>query len=389
MKKEMLDLIRHHLLHRKTGAPVSEKLANKLRDMILAGEIPAGYRMPNTREFAQKLGVGGGTIHASLSHLSRQGLITRRQRTGTVVADVPQNQRKKVGVLFSHPPAIAANNEWGYEDVDEWRYCRVIVEMACEMGYQLVLDSWDHLDPESTDLRKLFLEEEGVVGVLLFNLPCVWVERVRQLADARSGVVVVNARLEHPNVSYVVCDCLAGARQVVGALRQMGHRNVCLYTIGMDESVYCGHVYEAACAALAEVGLEPGTPISSLDELETALGSEDRPTVVWMAGALEIADHLKALSLVKRMGLRIPTDVLPIRHSTTRTSVENVDLWRVEGCAAELARHGVRLLLDNVPAPTRVVMPVRVVEGPSLGPVDGRRSAEGRTGNPSRVFAQE
>jgi GntR family transcriptional regulator len=67
----------------------SVAVANRFRRAIARGEYPRGSRLPPEPELAQKAGVSRATLREALQVLEREGLITRRQRAGTIVSSRP------------------------------------------------------------------------------------------------------------------------------------------------------------------------------------------------------------------------------------------------------------------------------------------------------------
>lgn len=68
--------------------PPYEQLRSQLGEMILAGSLPTGHRLPPIRQLAADLGLAPGTIARVYSELESAGLVVSRVRHGTVVAPV-------------------------------------------------------------------------------------------------------------------------------------------------------------------------------------------------------------------------------------------------------------------------------------------------------------
>lgn len=63
----------------------SDLLAEKIRALILSGELSAGYVFPNETLFCEQLGVGRSTLREAYKALESTGFIRRLKHTGTVV----------------------------------------------------------------------------------------------------------------------------------------------------------------------------------------------------------------------------------------------------------------------------------------------------------------
>lgn len=63
----------------------AEEVATRLRDMIHAGELSSGDRLPPERDLAKILGVSRPTLRAGIRSLSAVGILHSRQGAGTFV----------------------------------------------------------------------------------------------------------------------------------------------------------------------------------------------------------------------------------------------------------------------------------------------------------------
>ena len=70
-----------------TGEPVSlyQRILAEIRDRILSGEWPPGYRIPFEHELTTQYGCSRMTVNKALSQLANAGLIERRRRSGSFV----------------------------------------------------------------------------------------------------------------------------------------------------------------------------------------------------------------------------------------------------------------------------------------------------------------
>jgi DNA-binding GntR family transcriptional regulator len=68
--------------------PLAAQLAQLLRAMIRTGGLAPGDRLPSENEIVDQHGVSRATANRALAVLADEGLITRRQGTGSLVAAV-------------------------------------------------------------------------------------------------------------------------------------------------------------------------------------------------------------------------------------------------------------------------------------------------------------
>ncbi len=93
MTKEEDSAVNEHLpgfLEPVQAATLSVQVATKLRDLLAAGGLLPGDRLPSERALADRLGVGRPAVREALRELRAHGLlVTGRGRQGTTVADRP------------------------------------------------------------------------------------------------------------------------------------------------------------------------------------------------------------------------------------------------------------------------------------------------------------
>lgn len=71
------------------AGPVYDQIRRAIRDLVLNGAWPPGTSVPPEHALMERLGASRMTVHRALVQLAREGLITRRRRSGTVVASPP------------------------------------------------------------------------------------------------------------------------------------------------------------------------------------------------------------------------------------------------------------------------------------------------------------
>lgn len=87
------------LAPRPSGQTLQRWLYQELRDAMLSGRLPAGVRLPPSRELARQHGVSRGTVLAVYEQLAAEGYLTGTVGRGTTVsASLP-------GLTKLNPPA--------------------------------------------------------------------------------------------------------------------------------------------------------------------------------------------------------------------------------------------------------------------------------------------
>lgn len=77
-----IDLPQHAVA---AGAPLYEVVKRYVSEAIVMGAWPPGTILPGEITLAQNFGVAVGTVRRALNDLTREGMLTRRRKTGTVV----------------------------------------------------------------------------------------------------------------------------------------------------------------------------------------------------------------------------------------------------------------------------------------------------------------
>lgn len=96
-------------LDRGTGIPLQVQLADQLRRLILAGQIPPGARLPSSRALAEDLSVSRVTVVAAIEQLVSEGYAEGRRGAGIFVASdlpehVPQTRREETAPMARATP---------------------------------------------------------------------------------------------------------------------------------------------------------------------------------------------------------------------------------------------------------------------------------------------
>ncbi|MDP8970719.1 MAG: GntR family transcriptional regulator [Actinomycetota bacterium] len=79
--------------------PPYEQLRRQLVDLIVAGRLPIGERLPPVRQLAGDLALATGTVARAYRELEQAGLVHTRRGAGTRVAAVPADASDPIDVL--------------------------------------------------------------------------------------------------------------------------------------------------------------------------------------------------------------------------------------------------------------------------------------------------
>jgi DNA-binding transcriptional MocR family regulator len=77
-------------LNRKSDVPLYLQIKHQIRDLIVAGDLPLGTRLPAERKLAESLGVNRTTVATAYQELAADGLVEGQVGRGTVVCARPE-----------------------------------------------------------------------------------------------------------------------------------------------------------------------------------------------------------------------------------------------------------------------------------------------------------
>lgn len=223
-----------------------ESVAAKLRTRIVAGEWASDARLPTEKELAAQFAVGLNTLRRAIELLVREGLVVRRQGSGTFATPQPGRQ----GSLFVG--AIVPSTSYYFPTV-----IAGIERATGAAGVRMMLASSDY-DHDQELLRVHEMIDSGVSGLLI--APTLHLgDAEAQLDEIRAlGVptVLVERRPSAPEpddrLSYIVTDVVGGGFAAVRHLVDQGCRRIGF--LGRSDTATADEVfegYERAIAALS------------------------------------------------------------------------------------------------------------------------------------------
>lgn len=195
------------------------QMANALRTAINEGEYKSTSRLPTEQRLMQQFGVSRQTVRNALEILAREGLIQRRQGSGTVVLEQkpkPENNSIAIVISFANSyifPSLLMDAQ----------------QVLLENGFSALVYGTDNLFEKE---RRILLQllEHPVRGVLVEGtksvLPNPNLDLYRQLRD--SGVPIVFLHSCYPELSCPVIrdDDESGGYLAAQHLLQKGHTRI-------------------------------------------------------------------------------------------------------------------------------------------------------------------
>ncbi|TNM25190.1 GntR family transcriptional regulator [Streptomyces sedi] len=335
--------------------PKYRQVAERLRRDIAAGAWAPGEQLPVERDLAEALSVSVNTLRRAVSQLVEEGVVRRRQGSGTFVRPdagpsaaerpKPVGDRRLVGVLVP-------STTYYYPRVVEGMQ-RVLRDARASV---LLASSKYDLGIEDSELRAMC--ETGVHGLLLVpNLhlmedPQGYVDRLGRLPVP---YVLVERQPPRPApddpTTYVVTDHAGGVYRAIRHLRALGHRRIGLMgrlLTGTSERVDQGF---ADAARLLDVGLADGTVVRRNEW--TAAETADYARHCAREGVTAVFCHgdRDAAALVvhaRQNGLTVPDDLAVVAYDDEVAEVGEVPLTAVSPPKEEVGALAAQLLLNRL-----------------------------------------
>ncbi len=157
----------------------SEEVVRRLREMIHAGDLRPGDRLPPERDLARQLGVSRPTLRAGIRTLAAIGVFHSRQGAGTFVAEADASP-----MLDTNPLRLMASLH-GFSS-DEMFETRIALEMAvAELAAKRA--TGDQLATLAEEVAEMFASLEQPEEYLVHDM------RFHQTIAAASGNRILTA----------------------------------------------------------------------------------------------------------------------------------------------------------------------------------------------------
>ncbi|MFF3501030.1 LacI family DNA-binding transcriptional regulator [Streptomyces sp. NPDC003247] len=325
------------------------RLAAELRQRLLQGVWPADSRLPTEKELAHTSGTSVSTVRRAVDELVAEGLVVRRQGSGTFVVppNTPAPGRALVGVIVPDTAFYYPKVLHGIEETLSAAGARLL--FACS-GYDQAR--------EAEDLRDML--DAGVDGLLVvptLNGPVPAADCLARLAAMPVPTVLVERRatsLADTNTS-VCTHHEAGAYDAVRHLAALGHRRLGL--VLRDFSPTTGPVADGFHQAVRELGASSTEFRAARQEWSPAVA--DRCLAALRAAGATAAvcfgDRQAALLLAaaRRAGLTVPGGLALVAYDDEIADLADLPLTAVAPPKEQLGRIAARTLLRRLDDPAR------------------------------------
>lgn len=123
----------HIELSVRDGVPIYRQVFNQIRYQIIAGQMQVGDELPPIRVLAEQLSITPNTVVKAYDALEVEGLVVKRQGSGTFVADVmsPLKKSEQRKLIIQRADALLTEAKqlgFSYEE---------LLELLCKRQAQL------------------------------------------------------------------------------------------------------------------------------------------------------------------------------------------------------------------------------------------------------------
>ncbi|HRX84421.1 MAG TPA: GntR family transcriptional regulator [Phycisphaerae bacterium] len=339
-----------------------------LAEAISAGALPAGCKLPSTKDIGQLVNVSLITAHKALEALAEAGLLRREAGRGTFVRDdvhesMAQARQVVIGLALD---ARANLNDYYHSSI-----LNGLRQAARSDKEQIEFYFQDHLRPP---------RRRAGGGVICIHPPVEAKKQVARLAE-RVPTILLGGSFADVQVGCVDCDNRKGAGDAVRYLHELGHRRFLLLSGPTSLSNSRDRV-DGAVEALGALGIpsnDYATLVSTdsviIDEesqsiLHHRLRADQRPTAI-VAGGYFLA--LAAMHAVRQVGLTIPDDVSVVGFDDPEAApLLNPPLTTVRQPLLEMADTAFRMLREQIAGGAAefatITLPTQLIVRETAGP---------------------
>jgi len=377
----------HRPLDKNNPLPLHYQLRMAILDRIASGEFRPDEVIPSERKLAQSYGVSRITVVRALNALAQEGVLDRRQGSGTFVTPFPQRI----------PIQPSVNRAVGFmapilTDPYLFDIVRGVESITSHSGYHLVVICTNE-DISHESQYVLTARQQGLLGLIAYPLQ----GRPNRDAFERSlaegfPLVFVDRYYPGMTVDWVVSDDEAGGYALTRHLLDHDHRRIAFvpwYEFDCNSVQQRLHGYQRA---LQEAGLPLDDSLIWLDlyprDIEEGANRDrlrqllaDSQTTALVAVNFAVATFL--LRDLWACGLHIPQDISLVGFGLDQPSLScPFPFTAAKQSGYAIGRQGARLLLDRIEGrqsrePQHVVVPAPLVVSTSSGPAPHSGTASG------------
>jgi LacI family transcriptional regulator len=346
-----------------SAVPKVRQIETQIRERIISGDLPSGFKLPSMRDLAQQLCISVGIVKQALNTLTTEGFLQTTPKTGVFVSDSPP--LRNIALVL---PSI---------ELEQIARMVRATRTHLPQGFQLVIEASSAGYVGQVDLLKN-IKKNRVAGVLLPtpNLRK-YALLLQEALDPEVPCIQCVFELDNLKMDSVTADGFTMGKIAVEHLIRNGHRKIGLVTNYSDSRTFrdrikgmdftlrqIGQSYEKLPQILIEPdGLDPDAPWLTGKEATTRL-LQRHPTLTAIIGG---NGHitLGAIQAINETGRSIPNDISLIAMELDLPSFEHTvpPITAIDKPLEQIFARATELLIDRINNPDQ---PLRAIHLPPI-----------------------
>ena len=291
-------------VNRAITMPAHAQVRSEILELIRAGSLRIGEKLPPEPEIAQRLGVSRMTANKAILALVSEGFLTREKGRGTFVTEIRSNPLQRCIVAIPEDLSTALDNY--YFGALYWAVHSELVGRGVSVSVEQLSSTISDQVEGGPDCGFIVISptESSLDDLLTFS---------RQ----GSPLVILGASWGDYGFNLVDSDNFLGSGLAVNHLADLGHRRILFVGAAPDSSNTVDRIkgFELAMKSrqlpLSErdvwvIDHPEGLDANAEETLAKLLTSHHRPTAIVAAGPMLV---MQVLSVAQRSGLVVPNDL--------------------------------------------------------------------------------
>jgi len=287
--------------------------AQLLKDFS-SGKYHCGDKIPTEKDLVAQFNVSRSTLREAIGALVEEGLLERRQGSGTYLVKPRRQTNMLIGIMVAHISQV------------DTIYARLVQELEhcfSEHGFSIILGSHGNNHQKALQqidrFRQLKVAGVVLVPILMPGAEADNLELVRQLGAADIPFVLADSQISARSNSWFSCvsvNNFQGMRMLVKHLYALGHTRIAhlkglagVYSTEMRYDGYREALRECGLAIpdgyVKEIQVGPVSGQGRL-ELQAMMALAEPPTAITCAHDLIAGNVIEEL---RKAGHRVPEDV--------------------------------------------------------------------------------
>lgn len=189
----------------------SERIAERILDMIESGVLHEGDRLPSEPEFAKQLGISRGILREGLAQLKAQGVISRKPKDGTYILPLAERKNEMEQSAQRMIKASSFRNIMEMRSAIEQKAAVLAVERAddrqLEELRQIVMHPELHDGKDDLDFFFHYRLVELSGNSIFVGIVNTYFEEIREIRDHNLGTVSHRdeVQMEHLAIIDAIC----------------------------------------------------------------------------------------------------------------------------------------------------------------------------------------